>query len=43
LWVRDWFATRRLGFHVAPNGSIKPHPGPSWRRIKRVAAALFAP
>jgi membrane-associated phospholipid phosphatase len=42
LLVRDWFAVRRLGFFVDPNGAIHPMTGPSWRRIKRVVRALFA-
>jgi membrane-associated phospholipid phosphatase len=39
--VRDWFAVRRLGFHVTADGSVYANPGPSWWRIKRVAAALL--
>ena len=35
--VGSWFAARRLGF--AANG-IHALPGPSWRRIKRVARRL---
>jgi undecaprenyl-diphosphatase len=40
LLVRDWMAARGLGFVVRPDGSIKPLPGPSFGRIKRVARAL---
>jgi len=43
LWVRDWFASRRLGFYVGSDGLAHPMPGPSWRRIKRVAGDLIAP
>jgi undecaprenyl-diphosphatase len=39
--VRDWFAVRRLGFFVGTDGKVHTMPGPSFRRIKRVAAALF--
>jgi membrane-associated phospholipid phosphatase len=42
LLVRDWFAVRRLGFFVAPDGAIHPMTGPSRRRIKRVVRALVA-
>jgi undecaprenyl-diphosphatase len=38
LMVRNWFAARRLGF--AANG-VHALPGPSLRRIKRVARRLF--
>jgi undecaprenyl-diphosphatase len=41
--VRDWFAARRLGFVVAPDGGIVALPGPSFARIKRVAGRLLAP
>jgi undecaprenyl-diphosphatase len=39
--VRDWFAVRRLGFFVGSDGRVRPMPGPSFRRIKRVAGALL--
>jgi membrane-associated phospholipid phosphatase len=42
LLVRDWFALRRLGFFVAPDGAIHPMTGPSRQRIKRVVRALIA-
>ena len=35
--VRDWFAARRLGFYVGSDGRVQTMPGPSFRRIKRVA------
>jgi undecaprenyl-diphosphatase len=40
LLVRSWFAARRLGFAIGPDGSVHPLPGPSWRRIKQVARKL---
>lgn len=40
LVVRDWLAARRLGFSIAADGTVKPFPGPSWMRIKRVARSL---
>jgi membrane-associated phospholipid phosphatase len=43
LWVRDWFARRRLGFVVGSDGEVHALPGPSLSRIKRVARALIAP
>jgi membrane-associated phospholipid phosphatase len=43
LWVRDWFARRRLGFVVGADGEVHTLPGPSLRRIKKVARALIAP
>ena len=36
--VRNWFAALRLGFVVAPDGSVKPLPGPSFRRLKAALA-----
>jgi undecaprenyl-diphosphatase len=39
--VRDWFAARRLGFFVGSDGRVRLMPGPSFRRIKRVAGALL--
>jgi membrane-associated phospholipid phosphatase len=43
LLVRDWFAVRGLAFVLGADGSIRPLPGPSADRIKRVARQLFAP
>jgi membrane-associated phospholipid phosphatase len=43
LLVRDWFAARALAFTIAPDGAVRPMPGPSLARIKRVARALIAP
>jgi len=42
LVVRAWFASRGLAFGVAADGGIRPLPGPSLRRIKRVARQLVA-
>jgi len=35
--VRYWFAARRLGFAIEPDGRIVPLTGPSLDRVKRVA------
>jgi len=35
LLVRNWFAARRLAFTVAPDGTVRPWPGPSQHRIRR--------
>jgi membrane-associated phospholipid phosphatase len=43
LLVRDWFAARGLAFTLAPDGAIRPLPGPSFTRLKRVARQLLAP
>jgi membrane-associated phospholipid phosphatase len=43
LIVRDWFAARRLGFAIDGNGHARALPGPSYRRIKRVARQIVAP
>jgi membrane-associated phospholipid phosphatase len=43
MWVRDWFARRRLGFFVGSDGLAHAMAGPSRRRIKEVAARLIAP
>ena len=42
LMVRRYFALRRLGFSLAPDGVPRRFPGPSLRRIKAVARALLA-
>jgi undecaprenyl-diphosphatase len=39
--VRDWFAARRLGFYIGSDGQVRTMPGPSFKRMKRVARALF--
>jgi undecaprenyl-diphosphatase len=43
LCIRDWFARRRLGFHIGSDGQIRRLPGPSRARLKGVARRLFAP
>lgn len=43
LMVRRWFALRRLGFAMGPDGVVHQYPGPSKRRIKAVARDLLAP
>jgi membrane-associated phospholipid phosphatase len=43
LMVRRWFALRRLGFSIGPDGVSHQYPGPSVRRIKSVARDLLAP
>jgi membrane-associated phospholipid phosphatase len=41
--VRSWFASRGLAFCRTEAGSIRPMPGPSMARLKRVARQLIAP
>lgn len=43
MMVRRWFALRRLGFSVGPDGVMHLYPGPSRKRIKAVARDLLAP
>ena len=43
LLVRDWFACRRLGFMVGPDGAVHPLPGPSARRIVNAVARRLHP
>lgn len=42
LLVRRYFALRRLGFSLGPDGHMHQFPGPSLRRIKSVARGLLA-
>jgi membrane-associated phospholipid phosphatase len=42
LMVRRYFALRRLGFSVGPDGVPHQYPGPSLKRIKSVARDLLA-
>jgi undecaprenyl-diphosphatase len=42
LFVRNYFAARRLGFGVDQQGAVTAFSGPSTRRIKSVARALLA-
>jgi membrane-associated phospholipid phosphatase len=43
LFVRYWFAARRLGFAIQQDGTIVPLVGPSSGRLKRVARGAAAP
>jgi membrane-associated phospholipid phosphatase len=43
MFVRYWFAARRLGFAIHRDGTIMPLVGPSSGRLKRVARGAFAP
>jgi membrane-associated phospholipid phosphatase len=43
VFVRYWFAARRLGFAIQRDGSIVSLAGPSSGRLKRVARGAFAP
>lgn len=43
MFVRYWFAARRLGFAIRGDGTIAPLAGPSWATLKRVAREAFAP
>jgi membrane-associated phospholipid phosphatase len=43
LLVRYYFALRRLGFSIGPDGTLHQLPGPSLRRVKAVARELLAP
>ena len=43
VFVRYWFAARRLGFAIQRDGSIVSLIGPSSGRLKRVARGAFAP
>lgn len=43
LLVRHYFALRRLGFSIGPDGRLHQYPGPSLKRIKAVARELLAP
>jgi membrane-associated phospholipid phosphatase len=43
MFVRYWFAARRLGFTVRHDGKIVPLAGPSPGHLKRVAREASAP
>jgi len=43
MFVRYWFAARRLGFSIGRDGAIEPLAGPSWTGLKRVAREALAP
>jgi membrane-associated phospholipid phosphatase len=42
ILVRNYFAARGLVFSVTADTGVRPRPGPSLRRIKRVAARMAA-
>jgi membrane-associated phospholipid phosphatase len=42
LCVRQWFASRRLGFYFGSDGVVYPKPGASRQRTAKVARALMA-
>ncbi len=42
LLVRNWYASRRLGFAVRADGTVFKLPGPAWRRVKAVARRLVS-
>jgi undecaprenyl-diphosphatase len=41
ILVRNWYAARGLAFVPARDGTVHAKPGPSWRRVKSVAARLL--
>jgi membrane-associated phospholipid phosphatase len=43
MFVRYWFAARRLGFAIGHDGTVLPLPGPSFERFKRVARGPSGP
>jgi undecaprenyl-diphosphatase len=43
MLVRYWFAARRLGFAICPDGAIVPVGRPSGEHRKRVAREASAP
>jgi undecaprenyl-diphosphatase len=42
MFVRYWFAARRLGFAIHRNGEIVPLAGPTLRHLKGVARKASA-
>jgi undecaprenyl-diphosphatase len=42
ILVREWFAARGLGFAVGLDGQVRALPGPSLKRIKKVARTISA-
>ena len=42
LLVRDWYAAHGLAFMLGADGIVRPMPGPSFARMKRVARQLIA-
>jgi membrane-associated phospholipid phosphatase len=43
MFVRYWFAARRLGFAIRHDGTIVPLAGPSPAHLKRVGREASAP
>ena len=43
MFVRYWFAARKLGFAIDRDGTVLALPGPSFERFKRVARNPFGP
>jgi undecaprenyl-diphosphatase len=43
LLVRRYFALRRLGFSIGPDGALRQFPGPSFKRLKAVARDQLGP
>jgi membrane-associated phospholipid phosphatase len=43
LLVRHYFALRRLGFSIGPDGVLRQFPGPSLKRLKAVARERLEP
>ncbi len=43
MFVRYWFAARRMAFTIRRDGTIVPLPGPSLERLKRVARRASGP
>jgi membrane-associated phospholipid phosphatase len=43
MFVRYWFAARKLGFAIGRDGTVLALPGPSFERFKRVARNPFGP
>ena len=43
MFVRYWFAARRLCFSIDGSGTVKPLPGPSLEQLKKVARGASAP
>ena len=41
MFVRYWFASRRLAFTIGRDGAIQPLAAPSWTSLKRVAREAF--
>lgn len=42
MFVRYWFAARRLGFTIRNDGAVVPLRGPSFDALKRVARGASA-